>query len=123
MVRTYYVKTGEPYYLPDYGPPVRWTSAVSLDPSDRDSPIASYYECDAENLCSRAINVDKDGKVILAYPGGNHGHWLPDQKIPPEGTQEIRGLYLREMPHSEFDVLWAALRPAYERQFSDADRD
>lgn len=122
MTQTYFFKSGQPYYLPDYGPPARWCSEVSHDRSTTRFPVASYYECDAENLCARAINIYTNGRVILAFPGGSHGHELPDQEIPLAAPEDAR-LYFREMPQCEFEALWVALAPTYEQQLADTAQD
>jgi hypothetical protein len=96
------------YYLPDFGPPVRWL--ISVSPSGWDLPVVYYFECDSENLGCRAMHIYDDGRVIVAYPGGPDGDSLPEGELPPIGeVDDPDGVQTREITKVEFDALWAAL--------------
>lgn len=106
---SYQNRSGVTYYLPDFGPAVRWLSCVDVSPTVTDLPIAYYFECDAENLCSRAMHIYNDGRVLLAYPGGLDGDRLPEGELPPVGESDEDGWQTREIIKAEFDALWSAL--------------
>ncbi|WP_442583662.1 DUF6881 domain-containing protein [Mesorhizobium sp. ASY16-5R] len=106
----YQNRRGATYYLPEYGPPVRWISSVSLSSTDpTDLPTVYYFECDAQNLGSRAVQIFKDGRVLLAHPGGLDGDYLPEGKLPPVGGTDQPGIETREITQIEFNAIWAAL--------------
>jgi len=107
MLKSYKNRLGVTYYLPDFGPPIRWFMDVS--PGDPDLPVVYYFECDAENLGCRAIHLYADGRVLLAYPGGLNGDHLPEGKLPTVAEVEQGDWQAREITKVEFDALWAAL--------------
>jgi hypothetical protein len=109
MTNCYLNRLGVEYYLPDFGPPVRWISCVMLPPNGPDLPALYYFECDAENRGSRAVHIYEDGRVLLAYPGGPDGDHLPEGPLPPVGKTDQTGLEAREITKLEFDALWVAL--------------
>jgi hypothetical protein len=109
MTSSYRNRRGVTYYLPDFGPPVRWTSSVILTPSRPDLPAVYYFECDAENLGSRAVHIYKDGRIVLAYPGGPDGDLLPEKELPSVGEADPAGVETREITKAEFDAIWSAL--------------
>ena len=78
-MRIYVNKYGKTYYLPEFGPPVRWLSTMSREPTADDglAPSVYYFECDENNLGCRAIHLWRDGRAVLAYPGGPYGDTLP----------------------------------------------
>jgi hypothetical protein len=109
MTKSYLNRLGVKYSLPDYGAPVRWVSCVMLPPSEPDLPIVYYFECDAQNLSSRAVHIYEGGRVLLAYPGGPDGDHLPEGPLPPVGKTVVTGVETREITKSEFNALWSAL--------------
>ncbi|WP_043878766.1 hypothetical protein [Azorhizobium caulinodans] len=105
-------RNGVPYHLPDFGPPARWLKLVFSDPADAsDLPALGYYECDADDVCRRAIDIRADGGVRLAFPGGPDGDRLPKRPlhVPPEreGGDTLYGAISQQ----EFE----ALRRAFSR--------
>lgn len=109
MTNSYLNKLGVKYYLPDFGPAVRWMSCVMLSPGRPDLPVVYYFECDAENLGSRAMHIYEDGRVLLAYPGGPDGDHLPEGALSLAGKTDQTGMETREITKSEFNALWSAL--------------
>lgn len=86
-------RNGVPYHLPDFGPPARRLKLVFSDPADgSDLPALGYYECDADDLCCRAIDIWANGRVRLAFPGGLDGDWLPEGplRVRREASAETR---------------------------------
>lgn len=78
-------------------------------PLDDDLPSLYYFECDAGNLGCRAIRVYASGRVMLAYPGGPYGEYLPEGELPPKGEYDVLEGFCREMTETEFNLLWLAL--------------
>ncbi|MCB9857432.1 MAG: hypothetical protein H6818_17255 [Phycisphaerales bacterium] len=108
-VQSYLNRQGVRYYLPEFGPPARWIASIwQADASDA-APTLHYYECDAENLCCRSIDVSPDGRITLAFPGGPGGDLLPEGPIPPlEEMNAFTETSSREITGDEFRALWAA---------------
>jgi hypothetical protein len=112
LTQSYLNKWGIRYYLPDFGPPVRWIASVP-DFDAPELPALLYYECDADNLGMRAIYVYADGRVTLAYPGGPDGDSLPEGTLA--SVEECKGRTrgeTREISQLEFSSIWAALSQA-----------
>ncbi|CAN7156881.1 hypothetical protein [Mesorhizobium sp. LjNodule214] len=110
MMKSYRNRHGVTYYLPDFGPPVRWLSCADVSSRETDLPVVSYFECDAGNLGCRAMHIYADGRVLLAYPGGLDGDHLPEGELPPVGeVDDPDGAQTRETTKPEFDALWAVL--------------
>ena len=107
MMKSYRNRSGVTYYLPDFGPPVRWF--VDVSSGDPDLPVVYYFECDAENLGCRAMHIYADGRVLLAYPGGLDGDHLPEEELATMEEAKQRSWQIREITKAEFDALWAAL--------------
>jgi len=107
-------RVGVTYHLPALGTPVRWLACVDLAP-EPDLPAVYYFECDAKNLCSRAIHIHLGGRVTLAYPGGIDGDRLPEGIIPPPGETDVEGVQTREISKLEFEALWSALSDTADR--------
>lgn len=111
MSPSYLNRHGVRYYLPEFGPPVRWLASVPVwDSTDFDFPALLYYECDADNLSMRSIEIWSDGRVMLAFPGGPDGDRLPEGPLPSveECKARLTGSS-REITELEFNALWAAL--------------
>lgn len=106
---SYRNRRGATYHLPEFGPPVRWVAFVDPLGGPHDDPVAMYFECDAENLCMRAMHVHGDGRVLLACPGGPDGDHLPDVPVPPLDEIDEDPGESREMNRAEFEALWSAL--------------
>lgn len=106
-MKSYKNRLGVTYYLPDFGPPVRWLMTVT--PGDADLPTLYYFECDAENLGCRAIHIYADGRMFLAYPGGLDGDLLPEGELPMAKDAGDGGLQTRDITKAEFEALWSAL--------------
>lgn len=112
MTQSYLNRWGVRYYLPDFGPPVRWIASVP-DFDSSDLPTLLYYECDAENLGMRAMHLYADGRVILAYPGGPDGDSLPEGALGSvEDYAKLERGESREISELEFNTMWAALTRA-----------
>ena len=112
MTNVYRNRDGAAYYLPEFGPPVRWLSCVLAPPHKADRPVIFYFECDAENLCCRAIHIFDSGRAVLAFPGGPDGDLLPEGPLPPVGATKLPGMESREVTMDEFSAVWAALSRA-----------
>lgn len=111
MSSGYLNRRGTRYYLPDFGPPVRWLASVpEWDSTGFDFPSLLYYECDADNLSMRSIQIWSDGRVMLAFPGGPDGDRLPEGPFPTvEECNDRMAGSSREITELEFNSLWAAL--------------
>jgi hypothetical protein len=112
-VRSYVNKFGTQYFLPEFGPPVRWLSTASRTPTAEEdlTPAVFYFECDENGLGCRAIQLWRDGLFILAYPGGPYGDRLPEGALPTvdQWNADNPDLVAREMTEDEFVALWSAL--------------
>lgn len=118
MTQGFINRSGVRYYLPEYGAPVRWiASRPDWDSPDLDFPALLYYECDADNLGMRSIQIWSDGRTLLAYPGGLDGDHLPEGPLPSidECKARVRG-ESREITQVEFNSIWNALNRFYQAQ-------
>lgn len=107
MTQGYLNRHGVRYYLPDFGPPVRWVATIWGGNGTEVPTTLLYHECDAENLCCRSIEVAPDGRVTLAYPGGLDGDQLPEGPLPSlEEMNASSETMSREMTGDEFNALW-----------------
>jgi hypothetical protein len=112
VTQSYLNRWGVRYYLPDFGPPVRWVASVP-DFDRPELPVLLYYECDAENLGMRAIHIHADGRTTLAFPGGPDGDMLPEGPLATvEQYNALNGGRTREISEIEFNSIWAALSQA-----------
>lgn len=112
-MRSYVNKEGVTYYLPEFGAPVRWLSTSDKEPSHDRSimPSVFYFECDGNDLGCRAIQLWRDGRVMLANPGGPNGDRLPEGALPKadEWNASNPEILAREITEEEFNSLWCAL--------------
>ena len=108
MMNEYVNRRGGKYYVGEFGPAARWVAHVFEQGSGKiDLPKVCYYECDARDGAFRVIELYEDGRILLAYPGGLDGDYLPETDLAPKG--EISpGVEIREITRSEFRALWSA---------------
>jgi hypothetical protein len=112
-VQSYVNKYGTLYYLPEFGPPVRWLTTASRKSRGDDAlaPAVYFFECDEKDLGRRAIQLWRDGRVALACPGGPDGDSLPEGALPnvDRWNADNPDIVAREITGEEFVSLWAAL--------------
>ncbi len=111
----YVNRWGRDYYLPEFGPPVRWLLDIPQF-DDPDMPVLLYYECGADNWAMRAIHIWASGMAMLVYPGGLDGDNLPESALPSaeECKRDVHE-NIREISELEFNALWAIISRAPSR--------
>ena len=74
-------------------------------------PSVFYFECDENDLGCRAIQLWRDGRVLLAYPGGPNGDRLPEGPLLKADEWNTRNpaILARDITEEEFNSLWCAL--------------